>query len=62
METRCTVRCESPREALFYLVTLNVLKLDKEQVSGLICLLASLLVKLSYLCAVSAALDQEVQG
>ena len=62
MEARCTVRCESPREALLQLVTLDILKLDKEQVSGLICLLASLFVKLSYLCAVSAALDQEVQG
>ena len=62
MEARCTMRCEPPHEALLQLVTFDVLKLNKEQVSGLICLLASLFIKLSYLCAVSAALDQEVQG
>ena len=62
MKARCTMRCEPPREALLQLVSLDVLKLDKEQVGGLVCLLAPLIVKLSYLCAVSAAFDQEVQG
>ena len=62
MEARCTVRCEPPREALLQLVAHDVVKLDKEQVCGLVCLLAPLFVKLPYLCAVSAAFDQEVQG